>query len=109
MIVGGPNVRNDYHLQAGEEFFWQMKGDLCLNVVLNGKFAQVTSPGRSLVGSNSRCFPRKIHVPEGHCCLLPSHIPHSPQRGANSAGIVVERAHTNTQEKDGFARVLFTS
>ena len=28
MVVGGPNVRKDYHLQAGEEFFWQLKGTL---------------------------------------------------------------------------------
>jgi len=82
MIVGGPNVRKDYHLQAGEEFFWQIKGDLTLNVVLNGRF-------------------EKIHVPEGYCYLLPSHIPHSPQRGPNSMGIVVERGHEHdTSELD---------
>lgn len=26
MVVGGPNQRTDYHLQRGEELFWQLKG-----------------------------------------------------------------------------------
>lgn len=41
MVVGGPNIRNDYHLQSGEEFFFQMKGTLTLDVVMNGKFQKV--------------------------------------------------------------------
>ena len=45
MVVGGPNVRKDYHIQAGEEFFWQLKGTLNLHVVMNGKFQTITVPG----------------------------------------------------------------
>ena len=28
MVVGGPNSRKDYHLDEGEEFFYQIKGNL---------------------------------------------------------------------------------
>mmetsp|Transcript_58624 Transcript_58624/g.162303 ORF Transcript_58624/g.162303 Transcript_58624/m.162303 type:complete len:245 (+) Transcript_58624:1-735(+) len=77
MVVGGPNVRKDYHLQAGEEFFWQLKGTLSLHVVMNGMFQTVT-------------------VPEGHCFLLPARVPHSPRRSANSIGVVIERGHEHT-------------
>ena len=74
MVVGGPNDRRDYHLQSGEEFFWQLKGHLNLHVVLNNRF-------------------RTICIPEGHCFLLPPRVPHSPRRSAGSVGIVVERGH----------------
>lgn len=64
-----------YDIQkAGEEFFWQLKGDLTLDVVWRGKF-------------------KRVVVPEGHCFLLPSHVPHSPKRPALSVGVVVERGH----------------
>jgi len=57
-----------------------MKGDLRLDVVWGGKF-------------------KKIIVPEGHCFLLPSHVPHSPKRPAHSVGIVVERGHEHAPEE----------
>jgi 3-hydroxyanthranilate 3,4-dioxygenase len=82
MIVGGPNQRKDYHMQAGEEFFWQMKGTLTLNIILGGVF-------------------RQVEVPQGHCFLLPSNIPHSPQRPSGSLGVVIERGHEhNVNEVD---------
>jgi len=80
MIVGGPNKRRDYHLQAGEEFFWQIKGDLTLDVVMEGQFKTIT-------------------VPQGHCFLLPSRVPHSPKRPADSMGVVIERGHEHAPEE----------
>jgi 3-hydroxyanthranilate 3,4-dioxygenase len=28
MVVGGPNSRKDYHWDEGEEFFYQLEGDI---------------------------------------------------------------------------------
>jgi 3-hydroxyanthranilate 3,4-dioxygenase len=73
-IVGGPNVRTDYHDDPYEEFFYQLKGDIVLKVVEDGA-------------------PRDVPIAEGGVLLLPPHVPHSPQRpDPESIGLVVERA-----------------
>lgn len=82
MVVGGPNNRKDFHDDAGEEFFYQIKGDMVLKVMENGK-------------------PRDIHIREGEIFLLPAHMHHSPQRFADTVGLVIERKR-RPDELDGF-------
>jgi len=72
MIVGGPNRRNDYHIDPAEEFFYQLEGDMVLRVMEDEG-------------------PRDIPIRAGEVLLLPAHVPHSPQRVANTVGMVVER------------------
>jgi len=72
MVVGGPNTRKDYHIDEGEEFFYQLEGGIVLRIMEDGK-------------------PRDIQINEGEIFLLPSKIPHSPQRFENTVGLVVER------------------
>jgi len=72
MVVGGPNARKDYHFEEGEEFFYQVEGDITLKVINNGE-------------------QKDIPIREGEIFLLPPKTPHSPQRPANTVGLVVER------------------
>ncbi|WP_411140451.1 3-hydroxyanthranilate 3,4-dioxygenase [Streptomyces sp. x-80] len=72
-VVGGPNQRTDYHLDPYEEWFYQVKGDMHVNVM--------TADG-----------PQTVHIEEGQVWLLPGDLPHSPQRpDAGSIGLVIER------------------
>lgn len=82
MVVGGPNSRKDYHYNEGEEFFYQLEGDVVVKIIDEGK-------------------PRDIHIKEGDIFLLPPRTPHSPQRGPNTVGLVIERERAKT-ELDGF-------
>ncbi len=72
MVVGGPNQRKDFHVEEGEEFFYQIEGDITLRIIEDGE-------------------KRDIKIREGDVFLLPPRIPHSPQRPANTVGLVVER------------------
>lgn len=82
MAVGGPNSRKDYHDDPGEEFFYQIEGDMVLRIMDEGR-------------------PRDIPIREGEMFLLPAHVHHSPQRQANTVGLVVERKRA-AGELDGF-------
>ena len=73
MVVGGPNGRKDYHWEDGEELFYQLEGDITLKII------------------NENGEPETISIREGDMFLLPPHIPHSPQRPANTVGLVIER------------------
>jgi 3-hydroxyanthranilate 3,4-dioxygenase len=72
-IVGGPNQRRDYHDDPTEEFFYQLEGNIVLRLI--------EEPGKP---------PIEVSVRQGEVFLLPKHIRHSPQRGPNTIGMVVE-------------------
>eukprot|EP00029_Vermamoeba_vermiformis_P001180 TRINITY_DN11347_c0_g1_i1.p1 TRINITY_DN11347_c0_g1~~TRINITY_DN11347_c0_g1_i1.p1 ORF type:complete len:183 (-),score=45.78 TRINITY_DN11347_c0_g1_i1:68-616(-) len=72
MVIGGPNSRIDYHINQTEEFFYQVEGDMVLKVIHNGEF-------------------KDIPIKEGEVFLLPGKVPHSPQRFANTVGLVIEK------------------
>ena len=72
MVVGGPNIRKDYHINKGEEFFYQLEGDIILRIREKGR-------------------PKDIPINEGEILLFPPNVPHSPQRFENTVGLVVER------------------
>jgi 3-hydroxyanthranilate 3,4-dioxygenase len=78
MVVGGPNCRKDFHYNEGEEFFYQLVGDMELPIIEDGKV-------------------RKVTIKEGEIFMLPPRVPHSPQRRANTVGLVVERRRTASE------------
>ena len=41
MVVGGPNSRKDYHFNESEEFFYQLEGDVTVQIQENGKAVDV--------------------------------------------------------------------
>lgn len=82
MIVGGPNSRKDYHYDAGPELFHQIEGDMLLKTMQDER-------------------PLDIPIREGDIFLLPPGVPHSPQRYADTVGLVVERQR-RPEELDGF-------
>jgi 3-hydroxyanthranilate 3,4-dioxygenase len=80
MAVGGPNQRKDFHVEDGEEFFYQVEGDITVRIIADGKV-------------------QDVKIKEGEMFLLPAGIPHSPQRPANTVGLVIERKRAEA-EKD---------
>ncbi|MGQ9897672.1 MAG: 3-hydroxyanthranilate 3,4-dioxygenase [Acidobacteriota bacterium] len=82
MVVGGPNQRKDYHVDPGEELFYQLEGDITLRLIEHGQF-------------------RELPIRAGEIFLLPPRVPHSPQRGPNTVGLVIERVR-QPGEQDGF-------
>jgi len=82
MVVGGPNSRKDFHVDPGQELFYQLEGDMLLKTRQDDKTVDVP-------------------IRAGEIFLLPSNVPHSPQRPANTVGLVIERQR-RAGEQDGF-------
>jgi 3-hydroxyanthranilate 3,4-dioxygenase len=82
MIVGGPNARKDYHYNESEELFYQIEGDITVRIQENGKA-------------------KDILIKEGELFLLPGNTPHSPMRGENTVGLVIEKVRKGTDLVDG--------
>ena len=82
MIVGGPNSRKDFHYNNSEELFYQLEGDVNVRIQEDGKIVD-------------------IPIKQGEMFLLPGKTPHSPQRGPNTIGLVIEKKRDES-EVDGF-------
>jgi 3-hydroxyanthranilate 3,4-dioxygenase len=72
-VSGGPNTRNDFHVNPTEELFYQLKGDIAVRV-------------RPLDGTP----PHDVVIKEGELYLLPRWLPHRPQRPAGTVGLIAE-------------------
>jgi len=72
-IVRGPNARNDFHIDPGDEIFYQLAGDITVRC-------------RQAVGRL-----RDVHVREGESLLVRAGTPHCPIRPAGTWGLVIER------------------
>jgi 3-hydroxyanthranilate 3,4-dioxygenase len=71
-VIGGPNRRVDFHDDPVEEFFYQLRGDMILKLVRDGRIVDVP-------------------IREGEVYIIPPHMRHSPQRPTvGSLGLVVE-------------------
>ncbi|PZF74112.1 3-hydroxyanthranilate 3,4-dioxygenase [Taibaiella soli] len=82
MVVGGPNSRKDFHYNESEELFYQLEGDIVVRIQEDGKIVD-------------------IPIKQGEIFLLPGKTPHSPQRGENTVGLVIEKVRQG-DEIDGF-------
>jgi len=72
-IVRGPNARNDFHIDPGDEIFYQLKGDITVRSIdADGKL-------------------RDIQVREGEVMLCRAGTPHCPIRPPDTWGLVIER------------------
>jgi 3-hydroxyanthranilate 3,4-dioxygenase len=73
LVLNGPNARLDFHREPGEEFFFQIHGDIELHVKPEGERRQV------------------VKIREGEIFLCPGGVAHSPRRGETTWGLVIER------------------
>jgi 3-hydroxyanthranilate 3,4-dioxygenase len=81
-FVSGANARNDFHVNPGDEIFFQLAGEARVDLQVEGK--RVTNPLRA-----------------GEVLLVPAGTPHAPRRPAGTWGFVVERVR-RPGELDGF-------
>lgn len=80
MVLGGGNRRTDFHINRSDELFYQIKGNMCLRILNKDRKIE------------------EITIREGDLFMLDKNIPHSPQRGLGSIGLVVELRRTKGVE-----------
>jgi 3-hydroxyanthranilate 3,4-dioxygenase len=83
MMLAGPNARLDFHFEPGEEFFYQVEGDIELHLKQDGERREV------------------VNIREGEIFLCPANLAHSPRRPAGTWGLVIERKR-KADEKESF-------
>ena len=74
-VTRGPNRRKDYHINPGDEIFYQLEGELNLHYLKNNQHALAV-------------------LKAGDIFLMPKKTPHSPRRAQGSWTYVVERTRT---------------
>ena len=82
-VTRGPNSRKDFHIDPGDEIFYQLEGELNLHYITLEKKHEVAV------------------IKAGELFLLPSNVPHSPRRSEGSWSLVVERKR-RPEEQDRF-------
>jgi 3-hydroxyanthranilate 3,4-dioxygenase len=83
MILRGPNTRLDFHIDPGDEFFYQVEGEMELVIKPEGERRQV------------------VRIGEGEIFVCPGGLPHSPRRFDSTWGLVIERKRRQ-EEKEEF-------
>jgi 3-hydroxyanthranilate 3,4-dioxygenase len=81
-VTRGPNRRKDYHINPGDEIFYQLEGELNLHYLDHEKHDLAV-------------------LKAGELFLLPGKVPHSPRRADGSWTLVIERKRTK-EEQDRF-------
>jgi 3-hydroxyanthranilate 3,4-dioxygenase len=84
MILCGPNTRLDFHIEPGDEFFYQVQGNMELHLKVPGERRQI------------------VTIREGEMFVCPGGLPHSPRRFDNTWGLVIERKR-RAGEREEFA------
>ncbi|MGH7846253.1 MAG: 3-hydroxyanthranilate 3,4-dioxygenase [Candidatus Binatia bacterium] len=72
-VTRGPNQRTDFHIDPGDEIFYQLEGEL------------------NLYYRNANGKQQVAVLKAGEMFLLPADVPHSPRRGEGSWTLVIER------------------
>ncbi len=80
MAVAGPNHRKDFHINPTDELFYQIQGDVVVRII--DAHGQV----------------RDVPIRQGEMFLLPANVPHSPQRGPDTVGLVFERRRPSGED-----------
>jgi 3-hydroxyanthranilate 3,4-dioxygenase len=84
MILRGPNTRLDFHIEPGDEFFYQVEGEMELHLKPEEERRQV------------------VTIKEGEIFVCPGGLAHSPRRFENTWGLVIERKR-RPEEREQFA------
>ena len=82
MILHGPNTRLDFHIEPGEEFFYQIHGDIELHLKPENQRRQA------------------VTIREGEIFLCPGGLAHSPRRGEGTWGLVIERKRSSQENEE---------
>jgi len=82
-VTRGPNSRTDFHIDPGDEIFYQLEGELNLHYMTPEQKHEITV------------------IKEGELFLMPANVPHSPRRGEGSWTFVIERKR-RPDEQDRF-------